>query len=353
VRAGRLLEGNGALGVAVCAFAAFNVRREGVLLLAALAAAQLVAYLAGRRQPQPTPTVGWRPVVVPYAAFAAGAVAMQLGRPAPILNPSEDVGDSGFQHFTFNLKYYRHPFAELIGLKEPGPQDPELFGSTGVALAALTVVLVLAVIGIVISLARTSQRDIHLVTALLLIGVAVMTQPFREGRYLLTLVPLIILFTLLGGRAVLSLVARPRHLTVVRAAVPTLLLVPMLLSLLGDTKHAFDYHREYEVVSWGPDAPAAQELFTAVETFTDPRDVVVFFQARTMNLYTRRRTIQGNSIPMMVERGDWYAMSRDSDYIQTPLTDAEAAQLGFEKVWENASFVLWKIPARPDPPPCC
>ena len=354
VRAGTVLVGNGALAAAICAFAAFNVRREGVLLLGAVLVAQLVAWLIARRA---APSSGvptgptWRAALLPYAAFAGGTVAMQLARPAPILNPSQDVGESGLQHVWFNLQYYRDPFAELIGLKDAGPNDLTLLGSTGAAFAAMALVLGLAVVGIVASLIRRPERDAHLVAALLLIGMAVLTQPFREGRYLITLVPLIVYFTLHGLGALLGLVARGRQLAPIRAVVPTLLLLPMFLSVLDDTKHAFDYHRAYEVVSWGPDAPDAQGLFTAIETYTDARDVVVFFQARTMNLYTRRRAIQGNNVQMMVERGDWYAMSRDSDYIQTPLSDEQAAELGFEKVWENPSFVLWKIPERPDPPP--
>jgi hypothetical protein len=353
VRAGTVLAGNGALAAAICAFAAFNVRREGVLLLGAIVVAQLVAWLVARRTARTiaVPTApSWRAALLPYAAFAGGAIVMQLARPAPILNPSQDVGESGLQHVWFNLQYYRDPFAELIGLKDAGPNDLSLFGSTGAAFAAMALVLGLAVVGIVASLIRKPERDAHLVAALLLIGMAVLTQPFREGRYLITLVPLIVYFTLHGLGALLGLVARGRQLAPVRAVVPTLLLLPMFLSVLDDTKHAFDFHRAYEVVSWGPDAPDAQGLFTAVETYTDARDVVVFFQARTMNLYTRRRAIQGNSVQMMVERGDWYAMSRDSDYIQTRLSDEQAAELGFEKVWENPSFVLWKIPERPDPP---
>ncbi len=354
VRAGTVLAGNGALAATICAFAAFNIRREGVLLLGAVLVAQLVAWLIARRA-APTSAVAtgptWRAALLPYAAFAGGTVAMQLARPAPILNPSQDVGESGLQHVWFNLQYYRDPFAELIGLKDAGPNDLTLLGSTGAAFAAMALVLGLAVVGIVASLIRRPERDAHLVAALLLIGLAVLTQPFREGRYLITLVPLIVYFTLHGLGALLGLVARGRQLAPVRAVVPTLLLLPMFLSVLDDTKHAFDYHRAYEVVSWGPDVPDAQGLFTAIETYTDARDVVVFFQARTMNLYTRRRAIQGNNVQMMVERGDWYAMSRDSDYIQTPLSDEQAAELGFEKVWENPSFVLWKIPERPDPPP--
>lgn len=352
VRAGRLLVGNGALAAALCAFAAFNVRREGVLLLGALAAAQLVAVVAERRSGRPTfDRARWQAVLLPYAVFATGAVALQLARPAPILNPSEDVGESGLQHVGFNVDFYYGPLTELLGLKDAGPGDPTLYGSTALASVVLAVVLGLAVVGVVVALVHQPGRDVHLVMALVLITMAVLTQPFREGRYLITLVPLLLYFMLRGARTLLGGNGRRRPLGVVAAALPTLLLVPMFVPLVADTKHAFDYHREYEFVSWGPVSPDAQGLFVAVETYTDPRDVVVFFQARTMNLYTRRRAIQGNSIPMMVERGDWYAMSRDSDYIQTPLTDEQAAELGFEKVWENPSFVLWRIPDRPDPPP--
>ncbi len=34
------------------------------------------------------------------------------------------------------------------------------------------------------------------------------------------------------------------------------------------------------------------------------------------------------------------------DYSQYPLTDAEAAELGFTEVWRNAGFVIWRIPER-------
>ena len=110
------------------------------------------------------------------------------------------------------------------------------------------------------------------------------------------------------------------------------------------------YHYDYDYLHWGPEDPSVQEMFDAVVRLTDGRDVIVFFQARAMSLYTRRAAIQGNSESMMVERGDWYAMEKGSDYIQTPLTDERAAELGFVKVWENGRFVLWRIPDRVVPP---
>jgi hypothetical protein len=54
---------------------------------------------------------------------------------------------------------------------------------------------------------------------------------------------------------------------------------------------------------------------------------------------------------MMLERGDWYAMVRNSDYLQTRLDDpALAAELGFVPVWENERYVLFRIPDRVVPP---
>ena len=68
-----------------------------------------------------------------------------------------------------------------------------------------------------------------------------------------------------------------------------------------------------------------------------------------MNLYTGRLSIQGNSQQMLLERGDWYAMTRDTDYIQVPLDAGSATALGLEAVWSNATFVLWRIPERQIP----
>ena len=88
-----------------------------------------------------------------------------------------------------------------------------------------------------------------------------------------------------------------------------------------------------------------------MQQYTDARDVVVFFQARTMNLYTRRRSIQGNSESMMLQRGNWFLMAKEGDYIQTNVSDARAAVLGFVKMWENDKFILWRIPPRYPPLP--
>ncbi|MGI9051792.1 MAG: hypothetical protein ACR2HQ_03945 [Ilumatobacteraceae bacterium] len=341
LRAGTILLGNGTLAAGVCVLAAFNVRREGALVLVGLATAQIAAAISSRRSGRPLPRRDlWRPILAPYAAFLAGAVAIQLLRPSPILNPSEDVGSSGLQNMWPNLRWYWDRLAELLGLKAEVVGSLDLFGNSMAAEIVLGVILVLAALGIVAVLVRRPRRDLHLVVTVVAISLAVLAQPFKEGRYLITIAPFVVYFAVRGVRAI---VAGPRW-RALRWAVPTALLVTLVANNVVDTRSRFVDHLERETMWWGPEARDAQELFAAVESLTDPDDVVVFAQSRTMNLYTDRRAVQGNSVPMMLAAGDWYAMTRNSDYIQTLLTDADAADLGFEKRWENPSFVLWRIP---------
>jgi hypothetical protein len=297
-------------------------------------------------------TPHWRPLVMPYALFVAIVAAVQLARPATILSPSEHFGPSGTQNVRFNAEWYVDPLAELIGLKPAGPFDVTLLGSTALGALVLATFLVAATVGVVAAFVRTPRRDVHLAVALVGITLAVLVQPFREQRYLTSILPLLVYFALRGVRSAIGAVdaatgRRNRPVRWARRVVPALLMAGLFVGVADDAIDALDYHREYDYVSWGPESPETQELFAAIRQHTDARDVVVFYQARTMNLYTQRRAIQGNNVPMMVERGDWYAMTKNSDYIQTPLSDAQAAELGFVKVWENTAFVLWSIPDRP------
>ena len=64
-----------------------------------------------------------------------------------------------------------------------------------------------------------------------------------------------------------------------------------------------------------------------------------------MNLYTDHTAVTaGSSLPFLLQRGDWYAMAKASDYAQCALSDEEAAATGqLSKVWENESWVLWRV----------
>ena len=87
-------------------------------------------------------------------------------------------------------------------------------------------------------------------------------------------------------------------------------------------------------------------MFTAVKTLTRGDDVILFFRARAMTLYTDRLAVQGSNLEQLLPRSDWYVMAKGSTYSQTLLTDDEGAALGLTKAWENPSWVIWRVPAR-------
>lgn len=325
------------VGAALLIAAAFHIRREALGLSLALAMAQLMAH---RSSPQRATR---RSIVTPWVWLIGAALGFHLVLPSPLLATNAPGG--GLAALKHHIPWYRLPLAELIGLKEIGDQPVSGWGSTILGNIVFWAIIVGALIGIAAGLAdvvaRRTSLMTHLVGAVIGVGGVVAIAPYHYQRYIYTVAVLTPVLAAYGWQRLLG-----QHQRLVGVAATTVLLLVPVTQHLSDTVHSLDYHRAYDYTHWGPDDPAVIDLFEAVRRYTDHRDVVVFFQARSMNLYTGRLAIQGNNENMMVERGDWYAQERDSDYIQTPLTTQRAAELGFDAVWSNSKFILWRIPDR-------
>jgi hypothetical protein len=340
------------IGLGLLACVAFETRKEGVALLFGVFVAQAVRWREARALAARAAT-RWKRVAItfaaPYLAFGAGAVLFQVILPNQPYDSYQRAGGSGLHTMKFNLKWYRLPLAEAIGLKDVGAHPLKMLGSTSLANTVFWLFIALALLGIVWRTVLRPRVDAHITGVLAGLVIVILSPPFREGRYLLSVLPFLLYFAWQGADAV------QRFATAGRGRWPPVLgsaaLAVLLICVGTDTWGSYKYHRDYSYIEWGPADPSVQQAFTAVQQYTDARDVVVFFQARTMNLYTRRLSIQGNSESMMLQRGNWFLMARDSDYMQTDLTDARAAVLGFVKVWENEKFVLWRIPPRYPPLP--
>lgn len=324
------------IGAAVMIAAAFHIRREALGLGLALAVVQLMAF---RSQEQP---VARRQLLAPWAVLIGAVGGFHLLLPAPLL--ATEAPGGGLSQIPHHLAWYREPLAELIGLKDIGDNPVSALGSSTIGHLLFWAIIGLAAIGagaaVASVIARRHTVAPHLVAALLGIGTIVMVAPYQYQRYIYTVAVLTPIVAASGLRTIVRVRSR---FTLVPVLSLLILGVPAAQHVTN-TVRTLDYHRSYEYTHWGPTHPDVVELFDAVERLTDERDVVVFFQARSMNLFTGRLSIQGNNEQMMVERGDWYAQERDSDYIQTPLTTERAAELGFEAVWSNNRFILWRIP---------
>ena len=96
---------------------------------------------------------------------------------------------------------------------------------------------------------------------------------------------------------------------------------------------------------FGPADPLVIPIFEAVLELTPPDAVITYFRARTMTLLTDRLAIQTPSLDRVLQRADYFAQLRNATYAQPDVTPFEARRLGFEEVWADAKWMLWKVPA--------
>jgi hypothetical protein len=302
-----------------------NIRNEGIVLLGALAARQLVVVYEHRRDWSGTWPARLALLALPWIGALVVGGGIRAVLPTDAGRALALSGGLGGHNFETNDGFYRQTMAELLAVKD------KLHGT--VLLGLIVFVLVLALGGMLLG----GRRDLSLSVFTLGLSTIYLVLPYREGRYLLGVLPFLLYFASQGlrGADVRDWPIQARHV---------LLLALVARHGLG-MANASDYWRTYPRAIDGPSSATSQEMFTAVNTFTGPDDTVVFFRPRALNLFTDRTAITaGSSLQVLLERGDWYAMAKASEYAQCALTDEEAAATGhLTKVWENEAWVLWHV----------
>ena len=324
----------------------YNIRREGISLVVAVLALHLTV-IAGRalraRTARVLRDIDWKTVALPYLTFAGAAAMFHLLLPT-VLRPN--APGMGLSNIPSRFKYHQDVLAEHVGLKDPG-QPIQLLGSETAGRYALTLLLVLAVVGLAARLLTRFEHDIHLAAYFCAASFVMLVSPYQENRYLFTITPLLLYFAYQALPAVAAYVTSSNLKLARLAAIPSALAVAGLILINGrDLKHSTEYHRVYDYTVNGPETVEATQMFTAVKTMTRGDDVILFFRARAMTLYTDRLAVQGSNLDQLLPRTDWYVMAKGSTYSQALLSDAEGAARGLAKAWENGSWVIWRVPPR-------
>lgn len=322
----------------------YNVRREGIALLPALAALQAAALLgpAGVRGAW---RARWRAnakdIALPYLAFGGAVVGFQLLLPT-VLFPG--APGTGLSNISARLLYNRDVLAEHIGLKDPG-QHMLLFHSEANARHALAVIVGLAIVGVLARLVHRGEEDASLAAYLCVSSFLMLISPYEASRYLFTITPLLMYFAYQALPTLVEMAPlRSPNWGAAAAIAPAVALVGLVMLNGSDLRHSTDYHRVYHYTVNGPEDAASKQMLTAVRDMTRASDVILFFRARAMTFYTDRPAIMGSNLDLLLKRADWYVMVKNSTYVQTPVTDDEAAARGLTKAWENGEYVLWRVP---------
>lgn len=317
---------------------AFNMRREGIVLVGVIAILQLGelgdrASAAGfHRWKRLWREVRdrWRPIVTPHLTFFVGAVLFQL------MLPTDLLPESGNSRTHIPDRFAEYP---SVLTKHLGIGDHPAIGVT---------FIVLALVGAVLGMRRRPALDGVLVLTALFSALTISTHFRLVDRYWFQVDPWVLYFAVVGVVELARFALRRRERWSLGLAVlPILWLVivhvVVVPSRIGDARDFDDSGRKQV----GPTNAEYVPIFEAVRTYTPPDAIIDYFRARTMTLLTDRVAIQQTNIDRIREHADYFAQHRGTDYWQPRFSLADGVAMGFEVVWQNPDWILWKV-APPD-----
>lgn len=294
--------------------AAFEVRREGLAVMAAIGVAQLIALWPQIHRWRRT---GWRPfatadagglllrLAAPWASALGMVLVLQVLLPATLVPGYE--GNGLHNVVGFAPDHLGHVM-ESLGLQRPGAPTATVLGSTSAGAAVATVFVVLTVAGLVIGILRWPTLLLP-VAAFMLVALLIGGSFRMPGsRYVAVIGPMALLFCLVALEQLPS-TWRPQPARIVATAVAIglvgALAIGNLVRLVELGSDSRRFAAEGQVV-WGPDHPASLEMFSAVVEHTEPDAVVGFFKARAMTQRTGRRAVQVD---------EWHPVERTLDVL--------------------------------------
>ena len=315
----------------------FNVRREGIALLAVIGVMQLYDVVSSTERPRSLASMaatirsGWQTLITPYLSFAIAATLFQLLLPTALL---PDNGNSS-KFIDNRLGEYPEILADQLG-----------FGSQ--PLVGI-VVLGLAGAGAVIGVRRRPTLDLPLLVLMIVSTLMISTHLRRVDRYWFQITPWVLYFATVALVALGAAVFRQRQMLgrFVALAPLAAIVVAHLVVLPGKITDARDFDAAGRVQS-GPTNPRTAPVFEAVAEFTPPDAIIAYFRARTMTLLTDRRAFQTKNLERIAQNADYFAQRRGSTYWQPELTPGAARVAGFEEVWSDPTWILWKTPSADD-----
>ncbi len=327
------------IAMGVGAAAAFSVRREGLAMIGAIAAAQLSALLTGRMLER------WRDgdrvslvarLLAPHTAALATVGLVQVLLPSTLV--PRYSGTSVWNVWKFRNRHIDH-LAEVSGLKRTWQDDPVVLGSSTVGWVAVIAYLTLAVAGIVLAFAVYRRRDLHLVAYVF--GALLIGGSFRSAinRYVVSIGPLLVLLGLVAVFAAGRLVPWRHTATIAVTAIVAALAVGNVIQARTRLEDASAF-ADAGSVEWGPTHPDAVEMFEAVRQFTRPDEIVAAPKARAMTLVTDRLAIQVDDVrPIPDTVPVSLVVTERGSELADELADATS---GYSAVWQNARFMLFE-----------
>ena len=327
----------------------FSIRREGIGLVAAVAAAQLVALAPlMRRMRFGDPDVASLAVrlLAPHATALAIVLGVQALMPSTLVPSYSGTGVSNV--WKFAGEHVEH-LADIVGLKRPWDADIVILGSTAVGVLVVGALGVAALAGMVMAVGPHRRRDAHLAAYAIVAFVVGASFRVAINRYVCTVAPILLLLALVAiRRGVGGRDPAPGARARFAAALPVVILAAMAVGNLANANLRLDRAEAFArsgSIEWGPTHPDSVEMFEQVEALAGPNDIVAAPKARAMVLATGQPSVQVDEyrpIPQAITP-KLVVVEVDTDLH----ADLVAGRGGpYEFAWGNTHFAIFRYAAE-------
>ncbi len=300
-------------------FAAFAIRTNGILLLGALAVAQLLRY-RGMSEIRRNLTAFLMPYVVFGLLAALGLALLPNGQ------------ESYFAHYALlttdllldNLYYYlKLPAALFADIPDYG-----VFG-------------VLLIVNFLFSLFSNPRRNAAILMYILLTLVLFITWPERQGlRFIFPILPLILLIA--AEEMYRRMEKRPSEKKPIDQWIGAGLAGILIILSLYVSAHVSWANLQNDRTINGPFDPVSAAMFEFVREQTPPDSVVIFFKPRAMRLLTDRDSFMTESCEDF-SRVD-YVVFHEKQGENGQVPDPEACtNAGLSVVFNNQRFTVYQV----------
>ncbi len=301
-------------------FAAYYVRRNGILLLPVLLSAQ-VYELYRQRSRQGSLGVTLFKMLVPYMVF--GALVLLSG----FVLPNGDKYSDQFAQITINsvsrnVLYYSILLREFFAIQIP---------KVGFVIYVLTIPLVL--LG---GWQKWRKDYIYIIYILATVGLCVIFPGQQGVRYFIPILPLYLYFLLIGLDRVGELMEE-RGIKLPCCVGVGCLVIAIFFAATMVNLH--DQATTRDIAMSGPYHPDSLALFGFIRAHTPEESVIAFWKPRAMTLYTNRKAARIIDVAQIRRISDYLVCVKDNQ------VDAGVA-LSFDKyasVYENGSFKVFRI----------
>lgn len=334
----------------VGAAAGFEVRREGLAMIAAIGFAQVAAITVSWGKLRALET--WDRVeaaarfLIPHLTFLVLILAIKFFMPAVLVPRYEGSGPGNV--WRYRDRHVEH-LADLIGFKRSYADAPTILGNSTAGWTVTIIWFALLLLGLGLSLTVLRKRNAHLAAYAVFAFIIGCSAKAALSRYFASMVPVATLLAMVALvwliKSVVGLGRSERFARNTAFAVLTLALLPLVAANLKDMNTRVENSEKIRAagsVQWGAQHPDAQDMFDVVIANSEPTDVIASFKARSMVLMTGRNSVQVDpyrpladdiEVALLVaEAGD----TRDDQYSADP---------AWREVWRNARLVVF----APDP----